>query len=179
MVYRLLGGSINRSASASDSGLGPRSQASGLRPPGSALGLDLGGWGFSFVNIPTMRISMNIKSVMPSPISQIEPKKRVEGGPRTHASSDRDADGRQQQAEQEAKRHLNDDELADAIKAIEEMPGLKANNLKVKVEVKDDCRVILIVDGTGQIIRRLSEAQLWAASRDKDRATGKILDKAM
>lgn len=122
---------------------------------------------------------MNIKSVMPSPISPIEPKKRVDGNSRAQASSDRDADGRQQQAEQEAKRHLSDEELTDAVKAIEESPGLKANNLKVKIEVKEDCRVIYIVDSQGEIVRRMSEAQLWSASRDKDRTTGKILDKAM
>jgi uncharacterized FlaG/YvyC family protein len=126
-----------------------------------------------------MRILMNIKSVMPNPISPIEPKKRVEANARTQGATDRDADGRQQQAEQDAKRHLNDQELAEAIKAIEESPGLKSNNLTVKVDTNDDCRVIYIVDVKGEIVRRLSEAQLWAASRDKDRATGKILDKAM
>jgi uncharacterized FlaG/YvyC family protein len=126
-----------------------------------------------------MPLTMNIKSVMPSPIAPIEPKKRVDGNARTQASTDRDADGRQQSAEQEQKRHLSDEDLADAIKAIEENPGLKANNLKVKVDVKEDCRVIYIVDSKGEIVRRLSEAQLWSASRDKDRTTGKILDKAM
>ena len=34
-------------------------------------------------------------------------------------------------------------------------------------------------DPKGEIVRRLSEAQLWTATRDKDRHTGKILDKAM
>ncbi|MGZ3723361.1 MAG: hypothetical protein ACXVA9_10545 [Bdellovibrionales bacterium] len=126
-----------------------------------------------------MRLLMNIKSVLPSPISPIEPKKRVDGNARTQASTDRDADGRQQQAEQELKRHLSDEELADAIRAIEASPGLKANNLSVRVDVQEDRRVIYIVDSKGEIVRRLSEAQLWATSRDKDRATGKILDKAM
>jgi hypothetical protein len=122
---------------------------------------------------------MNIKSVMPSPITPIEPKKRVDANSRAQASADRDADGRQPQKEQELKRHLTDQELQDAIKALEESPGLKANSLTVKVDIKEDCRVIYIVDVKGEIVRRLSEAQLWTASHDKDRATGKILDKAM
>jgi hypothetical protein len=122
---------------------------------------------------------MNIKSVLPSPIAPIEPKKRVEANPRTQASTDRDADGRQQQKEQEINRHLSEQEFSDALKALQENPGLKANSLTVRVEVKDDCRVIYICAPNGDIIRRLSEAQLWASTRDKDRATGKILDKAM
>ena len=126
-----------------------------------------------------MRLLMNIKAVLPNPVTPIEPKKRIDANSRTQASGDRDADGRQQQAEQESRRHLSDQELQEAIKAIEETPGLKANNLTVKVETKEDARVIYIVDVNGDIVRRLSEAQLWASSRDKDRATGKILDKAM
>ncbi len=67
----------------------------------------------------------------------------------------------------------------DALKVLAETPGLKANNLTIKVEVDGDHRVILIVSPDGQIVRRLSESQLWAATRDKDRQTGKFLDKAM
>ncbi len=122
---------------------------------------------------------MNIKSLTSSIILPVDPKSHVDAHTRAQASADRDADGRREQAAPELKRHLTDDELADAIKALEENPGLKANGLLVKVESKADCRVILIVDPTGKTVRRLSEAQLWASTRDKDKHTGKILDKAM
>jgi len=122
---------------------------------------------------------MNIKTLNNNPILPVEPKRRVEVNPRAQASTDRDANGRQDQAEKELKRHLTQQEFDDAIKVLEETPGLKANNLTIKVEVKEDCRVIEIVDSTGKTVRRLSEAQLWAATRDKDKQTGKIFDKAM
>ena len=122
---------------------------------------------------------MNIKSVISFPIPAVDPKQRIDGRTRTQASTDRDANGQREQAEPEIKRHLSDEEFNDAIKVLEATPGLKANNLSVKVEMKDDCRVILIVDPTGQVVRRLSENQLWSATRDKDRQTGNFLDKAM
>lgn len=112
-------------------------------------------------------------------LSSIEPKQKVEGGVRSQNTGDRDADGRRQHAEQEIKRHLTQQEFDDALKALGEHPGLKANNLSIKVEQKDDARVILIVDPAGQVVRRLSESQLWSASLAKDRPTGRILDKAM
>jgi hypothetical protein len=121
---------------------------------------------------------MNIKSVIPNPVQAIEPKKRVEAK-RTVATADRDANGRQQQQEPELKRHLNQQEFDEALKALAENPGLKSNNLTLKVEMKEDCRIILILDSKGAVVRRLSEHQLWLATRDKDRQTGKILDKAM
>ena len=119
---------------------------------------------------------MNIKTVNTIPVLPVDPKPRVGGNARTQ---DRDADGRQQQKEPEQKRHLNQQEFDDALKVLGENPGLKANGLTINVETKDDCRVILILDPKGNIVRRLSENQLWLATRDKDRQTGKILDRAM
>ncbi|NJL26202.1 MAG: hypothetical protein HC902_14290 [Calothrix sp. SM1_5_4] len=122
---------------------------------------------------------MNIKSLGTNPILPTEPLKRVEGRERAQSSTDRDGDGRREQDQGELKRKLSQQEFDEAIKALENIPGLKANSLGIKVEVKDDCRVVLIVDPYGKVVRRLSESQLWAATRDKDRQTGKILDKAM
>lgn len=121
---------------------------------------------------------MNIKSIAPNPVLSIDPKQRVDGNKRAQASADRDANGRREQ-EPETKRHLSQQEFDDAMKALEAMPGLKSNNLQLKVEIKEDCRIVMIVDSEGKIVRRLSENQLWLATRDKDRQTGNILDKAM
>lgn len=122
---------------------------------------------------------MNIKTLTPSPVVPLDPKARVEGQTRARASSERDANGKQEGAEQETKRHLTDQEFDEAIAALKEFPGLKANDLEIKVEKQKDGRVVLIVDRTGQIVRRLSESQLWLATRDRDKQTGRILDKAM
>lgn len=122
---------------------------------------------------------MNIKTVNSMPIIPLDPKQRVETNVRPQSSTDRDADGRQQKPEPEQKRHLTQQEFDEALKVLGEHPGLKANDLVIKVEVQEDYRVVLILDPEGKIIRRLSESQLWSATRDKDRQTGRILDKAM
>ena len=122
---------------------------------------------------------MNIKSLCTSSVIPIDPKQRVEGNVRTQGSTDRDANGRRDPKEEEQKRHLTQQEFDDALKVLTAHPGLKANDLIIKVEVQDDHRVILIVDPEGKVVRRLSEGQLWSATRDKDRQTGRILDKAM
>lgn len=122
---------------------------------------------------------MNIKSLGTSSVIPLDPKQRVDGNVRTQASADRDANGRRDPKEEEQKRHLTQQEFDDALKVLTAHPGLKANDLIIKVEVQDDHRVILIVDPEGKVVRRLSEGQLWSATRDKDRQTGRILDKAM
>ncbi len=122
---------------------------------------------------------MNIKGLLSNPILPIEPKARVEGGLRTQTSTDRDADGRHQGQEKEQKHSLSQQEFDDCMVALEANAGLKSNGLVLKVERDEGVRVVLILDPQGGIVRRLSEAQLWTATRDKDRKTGKILDKAM
>jgi hypothetical protein len=122
---------------------------------------------------------MNIKNINTAPVLPLDPKPRVEGNVRTQGSTDRDANGRRDNQEQEQKRHLTQQEFDDALKILGEHPGLKANDLVIKVESHEDARVILILDPQGKIVRRLSESQLWSATRDKDRQTGRILDKAM
>lgn len=121
---------------------------------------------------------MNIKNFPTTPVIPIDPKRKIEGNTRSQASSDRDSDGRRDR-ESETKRHLTQQEFDDAMKVLQDLPGLKSNNLTIKVETKPDCRVILIVDSEGKVVRRLSENELWLSTRDKDRQTGTILDKAM
>lgn len=122
---------------------------------------------------------MNIKSVTPNPILSIDPQQRVDTNVKAQGSTDRDGNGRREQPEEEQKRHLNQQEFDEALAALRELPGLKANNLALKVEENEGVRTVLILAPDGKIVRRLSESQLWAATRDKDRQTGRILDRAM
>ena len=122
---------------------------------------------------------MNIKGLNPT-LAALEPRTRVEGkeNVRLQDSGDRDADGRRQDAEPEPKRHLTDLEFELAIKTLKEHQGVVAHGLIIRVETHEDTRVIFIEDQTGKVIRRLSESDLWLVTREKNRATGQILDKA-
>lgn len=99
---------------------------------------------------------------------------------RTQGSTDRDANGKRENAEEETKKKLTDFEFEEAFKVLKSMPGLKSNELTLRTETSaDGLRTVYIEDHNGQVIRRLTEGQLWLATRDKDRQTGTILDKAM
>jgi uncharacterized FlaG/YvyC family protein len=123
---------------------------------------------------------MNIKGFFTNPIPVTQSADKVSGPKlKMQETADRDADGRRQPEEQEIKRHLSDEEFQKALQTLEKHPGLIANNLTIKVEVKEDQRVVLIQDIHGNVVRRLSESQLWSAIQAFDRKTGSILDKAM
>jgi uncharacterized FlaG/YvyC family protein len=126
-----------------------------------------------------MSVVMNVKNIAAGPILAPDPKPRVSGEVRTQHSADRDADGKREGETKEQKQHLTDPEFEEALKILKELPGLKASDLHIVVERSENLRVVLIKDYSGKVIRRLTEGQLWLATRDKDRQTGTILDKAM
>lgn len=121
---------------------------------------------------------MNIKGFFTNPIAQVPSAEKASQKLKMQESADRDADGRRQPEEDEAKRHLNDEEFQSAIQTLEKHPGLIANNLTIRVEEKEDHRVVIIEDRQGNVVRRLSESQLWSTIQAFDRKTGSILDKA-
>ena len=122
---------------------------------------------------------MNLKLMNPISATAVDSVKKPEATRMQSSSEDRDADGRRERPAHPEKSALNDQEFDDAVKALGATPGLKANGLEVKVEVENDVRLIFIVAPDGTVVRRLTEGQLWAATRDKDRATGNMLNKKM
>lgn len=122
---------------------------------------------------------MNIKSITSNPVLPVDPKAKVDTAIRAQHSTERDANGRQSASEDESKRQLNDEEFEQALETLKENPGLKSNGLIVRVEAAGKSRVVTIESPDGLVVRRLSESQLWVATREKDRSTGALLDKAM
>lgn len=122
---------------------------------------------------------MNVRSVASQiNILPTETRERVDGDVKTQQSADRDANGRQEQGEQETKRHLTEEEFEQCLKALEKLPGLQSNDLIIKHEKSGDQRIVLIEDKNGRVIRRFSESDLWLATRNLERNTGHIFDKA-
>ena len=122
---------------------------------------------------------MNIRSVNPQlGVLPSETRQRVDGEVKTQASADRDANGRQENTEGEAKRNLTPEEFDQCLKALENLPGLQSNDLQIRVETKDNQRIVFIEDKEGHIVRRFSEADLWLATRNLEKHTGHIFDKA-
>lgn len=122
---------------------------------------------------------MNIKGFFVNPLPQSKATEKVSGQLKMQESADRDADGRRQPQEEETKQHLSDEEFKHALESLEKHPGLIANNLTIKVEENGDQKVVFIEDSQGNVVRRLSERQLWSAIQALDRKSGSILDKAI
>lgn len=130
-----------------------------------------------------MDIKGLVRSIVPftpnaNTAQAVAAKKRAEAS----GAADRDADGRQREAEEQPQRHLTPEEIQEAIRFLEGLPGVKDNHLNVRLEERDGIRVVYVRDATDKIVRRLTEADLHALLKTRvdaqPRTSGNLLNKS-
>ena len=121
-----------------------------------------------------MDIKNVIRQLVPQPTRTDAPAKP----PTTVETSDRDANGQSPNQGDERNRHLTPEQIAEAVKYLENLDGVKEHGLRVRMETKDDITVVYIEDRDGKIVRRIPSSELSLLNRDSERKSGKLLNKA-
>ncbi len=93
-------------------------------------------------------------------------------------SQERDADGRRDRNEEQNKNPLNEEEMKKAKEYLDNLAGLKSNDLTMELAPAGDLQVFLIKNHEGQVIRRILEWEMRLLISDKDKKVGHIFDKA-
>jgi uncharacterized FlaG/YvyC family protein len=122
---------------------------------------------------------MNIKGVLATVIPVDFGKRDLR---KTRNEPERDAQQGGQGGQQPLAHHrFTEEELKDALKMLRELPGIKENNLQIRVERNEDRVVIFVEDPTGKVIRRIPDLELWAmfTRRQTDNPRGNLLNKAL
>ena len=122
---------------------------------------------------------MNIKGVVSNLIPIDFGKRDLR---KTRNEPERDAQQGGQGGHQPPTHHrFTEEELTASIKMLKELPGIKENNLQIRVERNEDRVVIFVEDPTGKVIRRIPDLELWAmyTSRQNDTPRGNLLNKAL
>lgn len=123
---------------------------------------------------------MNIKSILPfipglASRAKLEAKQQVA----SHETGDREPNGKQERGDGHPQRPLTPEEVAKAVDILKELSGVKASSLNLRVVTKDACFVVLVEGPSGEVVRRLTELDLWHVLKNQEKKTGHILDKAM
>lgn len=109
---------------------------------------------------------------------EVAESKRVETG----SASDRDPNGKQEQAGEELKRHLTQEEIDQAIAHLKSLQGVKDNNLSVECQIDDGVTVIYVKDHLGKVVRRLAETDIWyvlkTRANPEQKKSGQLLNKS-
>jgi uncharacterized FlaG/YvyC family protein len=121
---------------------------------------------------------MDIKGV----VGKILPFSRLDSSRNTDSikTADRDANGQAATGDdQKPRRQYTEEEIQEAVKKLEDIPGIKENGLTIRLEVKDDIKVIYVEDRDGKVVRRIPETELHFLLGDKERKSGHLLNKAL
>ncbi len=115
-------------------------------------------------------------------ISETKLRDSVRGDGTT--SADRDPNGQQQSEGGEQRRGLTEEEIQEAIKILEALPGVKDNGLQFKLtRGENGVPVVNVQDRDGKIVRRIAETELSQVKARQNggavKTTGNILNKAM
>ena len=120
---------------------------------------------------------MSIRSVsnplMPFEVPQVN--KNV----RTDATTDREPQqqGFDRGGEETPRRNLSDAELQAAIDHLKQIPGIKDNNLNVRLVRENGIVLVFVEEPNGKVVRRIPEMELSTLTRST-KLKGNILDKA-
>lgn len=128
-----------------------------------------------------MDIKNIVRTVIPFANSSAkEAKGTTDARLTTEDTADREGNGQAAAEEQKKRRNLTQEELDDAVKYLASLPGLKDNNLTVRLERNaDGVPSILVVDGTGKVVRRIPETEISALTANKEKKSGHLLNRAM
>lgn len=126
---------------------------------------------------------MDIKNVVRNIIPLAVGSAKAQKGPektdsKTDANNDREGNG-QAAGEEQQRRKLSEAEIEDAVSYLRELPGIKDNNLTVRLETKNDITVVLIVDSLGKVVRRIPEIELGMLTANREKKSGHLFNRAM
>jgi uncharacterized FlaG/YvyC family protein len=97
---------------------------------------------------------------------------------KTDANNDREGNG-QATGEEHKRRLLSQEEIAEAVKYLEALPGVKENNLTIRVSSADGITVVYIEDRDGKVVRRIPESELGYLTSNRQKKSGHLINKAM
>ena len=123
---------------------------------------------------------MNIKglasNVIPFPV-----KKNEEAKAKSALDTDNEKEGNGQSTggDDKRRRNLTPEEITEAVKHLENLPGVKDHGLKIRQEMKDGVTVVSIEDRDGKLVRRIPESELSLLTTDSDKKSGHLLNRAL
>jgi len=97
---------------------------------------------------------------------------------KTNADNDREGNG-QAAGEEQKRRKLSPEEIADAVNYLKELPGVKENSLNIRLEQVEGVTVVYVEDRFGKLVRRIPESELAFLTADREKKSGHLLNKAL
>lgn len=124
---------------------------------------------------------MNIKGLLGTAVTpQVRPTDKVDRSIKQDSSHERDANGQQAWSDGE-RRHgpMSDEQLQKALEHLRQLAAVRENKWTVELQVvEEQKKFVLIKDNLGNLIRRISESELWTLPLDEEAPKGNLLKRS-
>jgi uncharacterized FlaG/YvyC family protein len=127
-----------------------------------------------------MSLVMDIKGIARNiiPLSTVTKKDDAKAKSKLDTDNEKEGNG-QAEGENQKRRQLTPEQVQDAIQYLENLPGVKENNLSIRLVAENGITVVFIEDRDGKVVRRIPEAELYALTHNRAKPSGHLLNKAM
>lgn len=125
-----------------------------------------------------MDIKGVVRNLIPFPSAVKSASEARNTHSKTNADNDREGNG-QAAGEEQKRRKLSPEEITDAVKYLEDLPGVKENSLRVRMEQVDGVTVVYVEDRNGKLVRRIPESELALLTANREKKSGHLLNKAL
>ncbi len=126
-----------------------------------------------------------VRTVLPIGLTGTKSVGEARARVKTGDTTDRDGNGQQSQAQNQNERerkksNLTPEEIDEAKKILEALPGMKDSNLLVRVMRNDDgLPSLVIVDSLGRTVRRIPESEITSITANRSQTSGHLLNKSL
>ncbi|MES2963082.1 MAG: flagellar protein FlaG [Bdellovibrionota bacterium] len=117
------------------------------------------------------------RNVIPFP--SVQKKEEAKAKSKLDADNEKEGNGQAAGDGDRRRRNLTPEEVTEAISFLENLPGVKDNNLTIRRESNDGITVVYICDRDGKVVRRIPESELSTLNTSKDKKSGHLLNKAL
>ncbi len=121
---------------------------------------------------------MDIKGFRkPIGLEGVDPLRSAEAT-KTAASADRDPNHQPgEQPAQQQEWEMTDEEFNHTVEWLKTSPGIKDSHLEIKLDFVGAQKIVMIIDPKGEVIRRLTEADLCHFFLNKEKRSGHLFSK--
>lgn len=118
------------------------------------------------------------RNVIPFP--SVNKKEEAKAKSKLDADNEKEGNGQSSGDGGQKRRNLTPEEVTEAIQFLENLAGVKDNNLTIRRDVSPEgVTVVYICDRDGKVVRRIPESELSTLNTSKDKKNGHLLNKAL
>lgn len=128
-----------------------------------------------FSDEAAMDVRNVFKAVLPAGLRGPE---KVDRGLKTDSTTDREPNGQMAGGQDQKHEPMTDEQFEQAVEHLKSLQSVQDLGASVEVQKSGPQRFVVLKDGAGKVIRRITEQELWSLRSTKDGEKGQLISRS-